>query len=478
MMSEATRTLISIYTDSEGVGLGKDPVEIPMRVQFVKESISRVCNENGITNQKVMMSAHVHALALAVRGKERMWKALEMAMNNLYIVTSTKSNAMDMSIQNQIRDDADWAKEHKMRFVPAVLTGDTDYVYIFKSLAKNNNVDLRIMAFGHQKKGAMNVIEHIDVAMDLTDLMPWNRKQCLLNVLKGQNYPNSDKNTFDWTGYYKREGYQGMERGFGARMSPPQQQSPKDQQQKPQIGGMKALKLRIDQQGKRRALGVCYVCGEGNHQCEECPLRSSNMKRLCWDCLQFGCKRQNCVSRAVSRAKWYWNGNPIWSEITKYVHVDVMHGGYWSIKEAMEAQKAKEEGVRNEKEWSITPPPVMTQRRRKELEEVKREREEMERKVRRLRNERNCWREDSERYEKKYKKERAKADTANKELKETKKKLDLAKAKLKKDNEYWYNEIENWRKKEVNYTLALEKAWERVRDLERKLKGIDTANDE
>lgn len=83
MMSEATRTLISIYTDSEGVGLGKDPVEIPMRVQFVKESISRVCNENGITNQKVMMSAHVHALALAVRGKERMWKALEMAMNNL-----------------------------------------------------------------------------------------------------------------------------------------------------------------------------------------------------------------------------------------------------------------------------------------------------------------------------------------------------------------------------------------------------------
>ena len=30
----------------------------------------------------------------------------------------------------------------------------------------------------------------------------------------------------------------------------------------------------------------------------------------------------------------------------------------------------------------------------------------------------------------------------------------------------------------MNYTLALEKAWERVRDLERKLKGIDTANDE
>ena len=236
-MAQAPRTLVGIYADTECVGFGRKPDEIMMRVQFVKEAIRRECNVNGVTNQKVMTLAYVHALALDLKGMEQMWKKLDMAVTDVKIVTSTKPNAMDMAIQNQVRNDAVWAKENGMKFVPAIVTGDTDYVYLWKALAMDLNVPLRIMAFGHQMNGAKNVLEHIEVALDLTDLRPWNVMKCLMDLEKGKKYPKVEKNGYDWTGYYKRDGYQGPEKGFGARMAPPQQQQPlKDQRQKPMVG--------------------------------------------------------------------------------------------------------------------------------------------------------------------------------------------------------------------------------------------------
>ena len=321
----------------------------------------------------------------------------------------------------------------------------------------------------------------------MTDLRPWNVKKGLMDLEKGGSYPKVQKNGYDWTGYYKRDGYQGPERGFGARMAQPQQQQPlKDQWQKPMVQGMKGLNLRINQKDKRRALGKCYICGEGNHKCEECPLRSSDMKKRCWDCCVLGCERRpNCLSKAVNRAKWYWNGHPIWSEITKHVHVDVRYGGYWSVEQAVEDQKAKEEELKNDNEWSITPPPVMPQRRRKELEEQKKKLEEMDRTVKRLRSERNLWRDDSEKYEKKYKKakaeiekERAKVEEANKQLKKEKKEVNLWKEKLKNDGEYWFKESEKWRKKEAALKMAVAEAYHKVRDYKKELEAIRKANDE